>query len=275
MTGLAGMRVAVLEARMSSEMANLIRKAGGEPISAPAVREERLESREAVEAFINSLAAGTFAYVIFLTGVGVKALFAEAETLGRLPELLDLLRRLPTICRGPKPVAVLKRYDVPITRVAPEPNTTHELINTVSDLDLKDQGIALLHYGERNSALTAYLKVQGAALTELTLYEWRLPEDVIPLRQLVAQLINGEVDAAMFTSQIQIRHLFQIADELGQTEAMKDALIHKIILASVGPTCNAALATYGLTPTVVPDHPKMGHLVNALTAYAEQQAKQS
>jgi uroporphyrinogen-III synthase len=273
MSGLAGMRVALLEARMSGELATLIRKAGGEPISAPAVREERLESREAVESFINRLAAGSFAYVIFLTGVGVKALFAEAEALGRLPELLGLLKTLPTICRGPKPVAVLKRYEIPITLTAPEPNTTHELINTISSLDFAGKGVAMLHYGERNALLTDYLKAQGADLTELTLYEWRMPDDVEPLRKLVTQIIDGEVDAAAFTSQVQIRHLFQVADELGKTDAMKAALIDKIILASVGPTCNAALETYGLKPTVVPEHPKMGHLVNALTEYAEGRSK--
>ena len=43
MKSLEGARVALLEARMSSELANLVRRYGGEPFGAPAVREEALQ----------------------------------------------------------------------------------------------------------------------------------------------------------------------------------------------------------------------------------------
>jgi hypothetical protein len=57
MNTLAGMRVALLEARMGGELANLIRRAGGEPYSVPAVRESPLEAHDAVEALIDGLPA--------------------------------------------------------------------------------------------------------------------------------------------------------------------------------------------------------------------------
>jgi uroporphyrinogen-III synthase len=261
--------VALLEARMSSELATLIERAGGVPYSVPAVREAPLDAREAVEAFLNGLARDEFSIVIFLTGVGAKALFAEAERLGRLPELLAALTKVTTVCRGPKPVAVLKRNGVPISLTAREPHTTSELLETLAGVELAGKGVALLHYGERNATLADALRSAGAQLTELCLYEWLLPENLAPLQALVHQLVGGQVDVIAFTSQIQVRHLFQTAQSLGQSAELLKALHTKVVVASVGPTCTATLLEFGASPAVVPEHPKMGHLVTALVDYVE------
>jgi uroporphyrinogen-III synthase len=47
------------------------------------------------------------------------------------------------------------------------------------------------------------------------------------------------------------------------------ALQSTVVVASVGPTCSGAIAALGVTPRVVPEHPKMGPLVQALGAYFE------
>ena len=52
-------------------------------------------------------------------------------------------------------------------------------------------------------------------LEELFLYEWRLPDDVEPLRRFVRAAVNGDLDAVAFTSQIQVRHLLAVARDLG------------------------------------------------------------
>jgi len=267
---LRGARVALLEARMSGELANLVRRHGGEPYCAPAVRESPLECREEVAAFINKLTHGAFQVVIFLTGVGVKALLREAEQIGRLADLLAALKNVTTVCRGPKPVAVLKQNAIPVSVTAREPHTTAELLEALADLDLKDKGVALLHYGERNTVLTEALRTCGARLDELCLYEWLMPEETGPLKDIVKRIINGQVDAIAFTSQIQIRHLFQIAGDMGQAAELIQALNDRIIVTSVGPTCTATLQGFGITPRVVPEHPKMGPMVVALAQYIEQ-----
>ena len=143
----------------------------------------------------------------------------EAERLGRLDATLAALRAATTVCRGPKPSAALRRYDVPV-RIAPvEPYTTTELLDALSDLDLAGKGVALVHYGEPNHALADALRARGAALEELCLYEWMLPEDVEPLKTLVGELVDGRVEAIAFTSQVQWRHLFQVAVDLGRAAA--------------------------------------------------------
>src|ERR1700716_1092345 len=103
MPSLEGVRVALLEARMSDELSDLVRRYGGVPCLAQAVREvPRLEQ---VPAVIDALSGGRFSIVVFLTGVGVMALMREAERLGRLEEALTALRAATIACRGPKPSA--------------------------------------------------------------------------------------------------------------------------------------------------------------------------
>src|SRR5438445_2472705 len=115
-------RIALLEARMSKEMADLMRRAGSsDPILVPAVRETPLNSGQQVANFIDRLVDGSVRTVVFFTGVGAKQLFYEAEQLGRQADLLTVLRTVTVVCRGPKPSAVLKRYSIPIAASAQEP----------------------------------------------------------------------------------------------------------------------------------------------------------
>jgi uroporphyrinogen-III synthase len=270
MKGLRGCRVAILESRMSSELAELIRRQGGEPYCVPAVRETRISCGQQVAAFIDDLSNCRFQVVIFLTGVGVKALFEEAQQLGRLQELLAGLKQVALVCRGPKPLAVLSRSGLRVSRIAQEPYTTRELLDAIAGLDLSKEGVALIHYGERNQALAEALRARAANLRELCLYEWLMPEDTGALSELIREIIKGRVDAVVFTCQIQVRHLFQIAEELGQVPDLVNALNTRTIVASIGPTCTAVLEGFRVSPHVLPQHPKMGHLVSALAQYIEQ-----
>ena len=265
MASLNGARVALLEARRGSEMAELVRRLGGAPVAAPAVREA--PHLEHVPQFLNMLCAGRVDVAVFLTGVGVTRLLHAAQELGRLDETVAALRRLTTVARGPKPSGVLRQYDVPVTIRVPEPYTTTELLEAIAALPLDGRAIALLHYGERNEPLAAALRARGARVEELCLYEWQLPEDTAPLASLVRDIVDGRVDAVAFTSQIQCRHLFVVADAAGLSERLTEALRSRVVVAAIGPVCVDALKQHGVTPQVVPTQPKMGFLVTELAAY--------
>ena len=281
MPAFEGARVALLESRMRGEMASLVTRHGGRPYCVPAVREVPLApgaaadpaapeaEPDATAAFIERLCADRFAYVLFLTGVGAAALVDAAERRGRRLELLAALRRTTTVCRGPKPAAVLRRHRVPVGIAAEAPHTSAELLAALAYHHLEERDVALIHYGERNDALAAALAARGARLDELALYEYRLPDDVGPLRTLVADLIEGRVDAVAFTSQVQCRHLFQIARDLGRERELAEALDRRVPVAAIGPVCADALKTLGVTPRVMPATPKMAPLIAALADYFE------
>lgn len=264
---LQGKRIALVEGRMPGPLADLVRRHGGEPYSVPALREAVLSCQDEVAAFLDRLSVGHFDTVVCMTGVGVNALFDEAERLQRLPECLAGLQRVTLACRGPKPVAALKRRGLSADVQARTPFTTAELLDALAEIDLVGREVALVHYGERHAPLADAIRSRGAQLDELCLYEWLLPEDLGALQTLVRDLVAGRVDAIAFTSKIQVRHLWRVAADLGLASDLTEVMTGHLVSAAVGPTCAAELRAFGVTPQVVPENPKMGPMIIALAAY--------
>jgi uroporphyrinogen-III synthase len=267
MSMLRGRRIALLEARKSEEAASLVEQLGGVPYRVPAVRE--VVHPEQVDAFIAALSSGRLSIVIFLTGVGVTALLREATRFGWLEATLTALRQTIVACRGPKPMSVLAHHGVPVQVAAAAPYTTRELLAALAAIDLNGRTVALVHYGEPNAALAAALTARGARLEELSLYEWKLPADIEPLKTLVQELLEQRVDAIAFTNEIQCRHLFRVADHVGLSRQLALALNTDTIVAAIGPVCADALQALGVTPDVIPAQPSMGSMITALAEYFE------
>jgi len=266
MPTLHGARVGLLESRLSTELAELVRRMGGTPIVAPSVRE--IPRPDETAAFVDELASGQFSVVIFQTGVGTAALLRDAEQRGRLADVLAAVGATTIVCRGPKPTAVVRRHGLEPTIVPQKPFTTREILQALDPIDLTGKRTALVHYGERNTALADALRQRGAQLAEACPYEWALPEDIEPLRTVVRER-ERHVDALVFTSQVQVRHLFNVAEQLGMRNELTASLNGEIITAAVGPVCADALKEIGITPDVQPADPKMGPLLIALGDYIE------
>src|SRR6202451_4883246 len=77
---LGGLRVVAFESRMATEVATMIERRGGIAIVAPAMREVPLEDNHAALDFAARLLGGEFDAVIFMTGVGTRAVFAAMDT---------------------------------------------------------------------------------------------------------------------------------------------------------------------------------------------------
>ena len=256
--------VALLESRMSRELARLVEKHGGDPIGTPAVKECPEFTPELANKLIDDLSGDRHEVVVFMTGVAVSLLFEMAEQIGRRPDLVAALRRLTTVCRGPKPTAALRGFGVPPTLSARDPFTSAEVIDALAGVELKGRRVILLHYGERSETLAETLLARQARVEELWLYRWLMPDDVGGLTNIVKRIVGGDVDALCITCQIQFRHLYEVAARAGLAEKMVRALNERVIVAAVGPTCEAILHAYGVRVQVMPDHPKMGPLVIAL-----------
>lgn len=267
MTGFTGLRVLALESRRAAELAKLISTYGGEPVVAPAMREVPLDSNTEALSFAEMLLAGQLDIVIFLTGVGTRAVLSVAETRYRREDFIAALHRVKVVPRGPKPVAVLRELGVTPALAVPEPNTWRELLHALDEaadsspqLRLRGARVALQEYGVSNPELIAGLTERGAIVTRVPVYQWALPEDVAPLQSAIRELAAGKMDAVLFTTGIQVAHLFQVASEMSLQEAMVQGL-RRAIIASIGPTTSEELQGKGIQPDLEPSHPKMGFLV--------------
>jgi uroporphyrinogen-III synthase len=254
---------------MARELARLVEKHGAQAYCVPAVQESAVFSHEHARQLIDDLSSDRHEVVVFMTGAAVSLLFEVAEQIGRRADLVENLRRLTTVCRGPKPSAALRGFGVPPTLSAREPYTSAELIDAMSGLDLDGRRVILTHYGERSHTLAETLLARRAVLEELWLYRWLLPEDTAPLERLIVQIIEGRIQALAITCQIQFRHLYAIAERLDLAAELVRALRERVVVAAVGPTCAAVLRAHEVPVHVIPDHPKMGPLVLALLRHLD------
>jgi uroporphyrinogen-III synthase len=257
-----GLTVLSLESRRGQEMSRLIETYGGNPVAAPAMREVPLSSNPEALKFAEALFEGKFDAVVFLTGVGARALSKVVEGVHPTEKFFEALRRVSVIARGPKPVAVLREWKVPVALTAPEPNTWREVLQAIDDnkLDLRGKQVAVQEYGVSNLALLEGLRERGACVSAVPVYQWELPEDTAPLRAAVGEVIARRIDVALFTTSVQIHHLFQIAEQEGKKSALEAGMEH-IVKASIGPTTSETLRSYGLVVDLEASHPKMGFLV--------------
>jgi uroporphyrinogen-III synthase len=113
------------------------------------------------------------------------------------------------------------------------------------------------------------LRERGAYVTPVPVYQWELPEDTAPLRAAIEEVIARRIDVALFTTSVQIHHLFQIAEQDGKTGALKEGMEH-MVKGSVGPTTSGVLESYGLSVDLEASHPKMGFLVKEAAERAEE-----
>jgi uroporphyrinogen-III synthase len=267
---LRGATVALFESRMATELASLVERHGGRAHAVPAVREVSLSAEHSAHV-VDALARGEIDVAVLLTGAGVVRLFEHAAERGRADAVADGLRRATTVCRGPKPAAALRAHSIAPTVLVPSPHTTEVLLAALEPIEVRGRRVLVTHAGEITAEPAATLTSRGAEVTELQTYRWDLPEaDAVRLRAFVEQLGAGTIDAVAFTTQVQVRNLFQVAEQMGAETRLREALASRVVVAAVGPTCAEALRAHGVEPDVEPAHPKMGHMVVALARYWEE-----
>ena len=258
---LKGLRVVSFESRRAKEMAELIRRYGGEPIVAPSMREVPLSENRAALELLPQLEAGQFDLLILMTGVGTRTLNETLLTRHSQDRIRAAFQKAQLIARGPKPLAVLKELGLQAAISIPEPNTWHEILTTLeSSRDISGKRIAIQEYGIPNKELIAALQARNATVVPIPIYRWALPEDLEPLRQAIEKLSRDEVDIALFTNATQVEHLFKVAGYDKADNSLRDAF-KRVVIGSVGPVCTQVLEQFGLKPDIEPSHPKMGSLM--------------
>jgi uroporphyrinogen-III synthase len=264
MPGFNGLRVLSFESRRAKEIAQLISNNGGVPIVAPSTREVHDGPNDSEQQLIRGILAQQFDAVIFMTGVGARALITAAEAVCPSQEFLAALGKTRIVVRGPKPSAVMREFNIPITLAVPEPNTWREIVQALDTnqtaVPLQGRRVAVQEHGEPSPELYAALRERGAEVVPVHVYRWELPEDIGPLQAAVRALVDGQLDVVMFTSSVQFVHAARIAEELGLQSQFLSALQNTFV-ASIGPTTSETLRNHDLKVDYEPSHPKMGFLV--------------
>lgn len=264
MPGFNGLRVLSFESRRAKEIAQLISNHGGVPIVAPSTREVPEGPNEDELNLIRGILDQRFDAVIFMTGVGSRALIAAAETVCPPQKFLEALSRTRIVVRGPKPAAAMREFNVPITLAVPEPNTWREIVQALDThkeaVPLRGKKIAVQEHGEPSPHLYEALRERGAEVFPVRVYRWELPEDTAPLKAAIQSLAKHEIDLVLFTSSVQFVHALRVAEEIKMKDQFFNAL-NQTAVVSIGPIASETLRKNGISVDFEPSHPKMGFLV--------------
>jgi uroporphyrinogen-III synthase len=258
-----GKRIAILESRLRDQLAGLIARSGGIPLSAPALAELPDGDPHALQALLERCLERAPRLFVFQTGVGTQALFEMADALGRAADLADVLARTTVAERGPKPAGVLRAHSIRIDISTQAPHTTQELLHALEPVAIAGERVVVQRYGESNRELHEVLQARGAEVIELPTYRWGLPQDTTPLTRLLDALDANAVDAAVFTSASQARNLFTFAAEASREAPLRSGLA-RIKVYSIGPVCSRALRALDVHVDGEASPPKLGPLLRLL-----------
>jgi uroporphyrinogen-III synthase len=263
--GLSGIAVAAFESRMAVEMTRLIERYGGRPSVAPALRELPIQDNPTALRFGVRLIEGQVDVLVLMTGVGTTALFDILKARHPMSSIMVGVKQTAIVARGPKPVAALKALGIMPTLIVPEPNTWVDVVSTLDEYrPVKGLRVAVQEYGSSNPEFLEALTARGADVFPVPVYKWGLPEDLAPLRLVLADLLAGTVPVMLVTNAAQIDHVMQLLEQEGKAPLFREAC-KTIVIASIGPTASERLRHYDLPVDFEPSHGKMGVLVKELS----------
>jgi uroporphyrinogen-III synthase len=117
--------------------------------------------------------------------------------------------------------------------------------------------VAVQEYGVTNPELSAGLIERGTIVTLVNVYQWALPEDIAPLQKAIESVIRGDVHFLLVASSVQIRHLFEVSQQMRKADLLQEAL-SRVVIASIGPLTSEELRSRGLSVDIECKHPKDG-----------------
>jgi uroporphyrinogen-III synthase len=156
---------------------------------------------------------------------------------------------------------------VPIWVTVPEPNTWRETLAAIDaradDRPLRGAHVAVQEYGVSNDELLDGLAERGARVLRVRVYRWALPEDLAPLKRAVGAIADGQVDVIVFTTGVQLAHLWQVVQEMDADAAARRGLA-RMVVASIGPSTSEELRRHRIDIDLEASHPKFGLLIREL-----------
>jgi uroporphyrinogen-III synthase len=263
-SSLAGRTVALPESRELDQLSRLLEERGANALRCPLVSILDAPDPAPIDAWLQRLTAGALDDLILLTGEGLRRLLARADRTATRDAVVAALGGVRRITRGPKPARALHEIGLASDLPAPVP-TSRGVIDSLAQVDLTGRRVGLQLYGSDPGAqLVAFLQHAGATVDTVAPYIYAPAIDDQRVRELIAGMEAGRVDAIAFTSASQIERLWQVARSAGVEPALAAALAHTRV-AAIGPIVDAALGERGVRVDILTDKPfVMKHLVGLI-----------
>lgn len=257
---LTGCRILVTAQRRSEELAAALTRRGAQVDRAatlgvvPHIDEQAL-LRRTVE-----IVARPVDVLIVTTGIGFRGWLDTADAAGLGEQLVEALRRVRIVARGPKAQGALQAAGLTADWVA-DSETSKEISDLLLGEGVAGLRIAIQHHGAGDTSLDDAFTTAGADVVPLEVYRWGPPPDPAALERSVRALGAGEYDAVLFTSAPGAVAWLSALERAGRLDAVRDQVSRgRLLLAAVGPVTAEPLAYAGLW-VHRPSRSRMGALV--------------
>ncbi|MGB6836798.1 MAG: uroporphyrinogen-III synthase, partial [Dehalococcoidia bacterium] len=249
---LFGKRVLVTRTRrQASALSQALAEAGAEPIELPTIEIEPRADPGAVQAALDALRAGAYAWALFTSANGVELFFGHLRERG-----LDAraFGSAMVAAIGPGTAEALAGEGIAADLV-PEDFLAEGLLRALAEHEMADRRVLVPRAEGARRELIEGLEAQGARVDELTLYRSAVPRE--PDAEGLRRLRAGELDIVTFASSSAVRNL---AEMLGDNPEP----LRRPLIACIGPVTAQAAEELGLTVGLVSEEHTIPGLVRAL-----------
>ena len=257
---LFGKRVLVTRAKtQASELSDLIRAQGGEPIECPTIDFVPPDDWAEVDEAIEQLA--TYQWLVLTSVNGVKAFMQRLWHHGHDARALAGLQ---ICCIGPRTAEEVRRFGIDADLV-PETFQAEGLIDVLKRAGVSGQRVLLARAAQAREVLPEELERSGAFVRVVKVYKTVVP---VIKRERVQQLFREHsIDVVTFASSSTVRNFSQLFD--GAHDLKKR--LNGTIIASIGPITAKTIRETGLDVHVMAAQNTIPALVQSLVDYIRQE----
>ncbi|MGW6209111.1 uroporphyrinogen-III synthase [Streptomyces sp. NPDC055089] len=259
---LAGFTVGVTAARRADELGTLLRRRGATVVHAPALRIVPLADDSELLTATKELIDTVPDVVVATTAIGFRGWIEAADGWGIGEQLLDTLRGVELLARGPKVKGAVRAAGLTETW-SPASESMAEVLERLLEEGVEGRRIALQLHGEPLPGFVESLRAAGGEVVGVPVYRWMPPEDIAPLDRLIDITVAGGLDALTFTSAPAAVSLLRRAGERGLLNELTAVLKGSVLPACVGPVTALPLQDRGID-TVQPERFRLGPLVQLI-----------
>ncbi|WP_405992953.1 uroporphyrinogen-III synthase [Streptomyces sp. NBC_00986] len=259
---LSGFTVGVTAARRADELGALLQRRGAVVVHAPALRIVPLADDSELLAATKELIDQVPDTVVATTAIGFRGWIEAADGWGLGEALLDRLRGVELLARGPKVKGAVRAAGL-TEEWSPSSESMAEVLDRLLEEGVEGRRVAIQLHGEPLPGFVESLRAGGADVVVVPVYRWMPPEDIAPLDRLLDAAVSRGLDALTFTSAPAAASLLSRAESRGLLPELLAALHHDVLPACVGPVTALPLQNHGIT-TVQPERFRLGPLVQLL-----------